>query len=524
MLGYGFVFFISAIVQSSAYENVAGHTAQSRAAFAKSMTVLASQLSYILPRPHHLDTLAGYVLWRSWGSLAVVIAVWVVISVPSAVRGDEEKQLVDSWLAAGVSRSRVVLYRLLGFGLAALVAALFAAVGTVLGAAGYDPVDLGGLMAQTLALWLLIVSLFAIAYLASQFPGSVRGAQLVAAAVIIAIYIANVVARTQSSLDWLGWWTPFGWYEKTDALVPGGHFDLAAAALSALVIVVAGGLSAALFNRRDVRGPLFIRRPLPAHVKDISPSPLLTWPVARLLYRQRWVLLAWMLGTVAMAAFMVSIARGVVDSLVSLPAMRAFLTHGAQGDPYSAYVSAFWFGIGQLLLAGFAIHMVAGWASEETEGVLVAVLSTPRSRWSVMVERIGQAVIAIAVVVAAGSVAAYLTAAALGIKLDPTGIWNASWLEVPLGLTFAAAGAAGTYWPRAAVGVLGLLAFVSFITYEIAPLVGWPDWVANLSVFRLYGNPLLSGIYWTGLWAMLAIVVVGFGLATLLMQRREIGR
>ena len=49
-------------------------------------------------------------------------------------------------------------------------------------------------------------------------------------------------------------------------------------------------------------------------------------------------------------------------------------------------------------------------------------------------------------------------------------------------------------------------------------------WLLNLSVFQLYGTPLLSGIYWTGLWAMVAVVVVGFGAATLLMERRELSR
>jgi hypothetical protein len=30
-------------------------------------------------------------------------------------------------------------------------------------------------------------------------------------------------------------------------------------------------------------------------------------------------------------------------------------------------------------------------------------------------------------------------------------------------------------------------------------------------------------VFWNGLWAMVAIVVAGFGLATILMQRREVG-
>src|SRR5262249_16547099 len=77
---------------------------------------------------------------------------------------------------------------------------------------------------------------------------------------------------------------------------------------------------------------------------------------------------------------------------------------------------------------------------------------------------------------------------------------------------------------RAAVGLVGMLAFCSFLVYELAPLLKWPAWAANLSVQQLYGSPFLTGVFWNGLWAMLAVVVVGFGLATLLMQRREVGQ
>jgi ABC-2 type transport system permease protein len=525
MLGFGVVFFTSTVVQSSAYERVAGTTAESRALFARGMNVIALQFAYMLPHPHHLDTLAGYVLWRSWGTLPLLIAGWAIVSASNAVRGDEDRQLVDSWLAAGVSRTRLVAYRLMAFALAGLVAALGAAVGTLVGTARYQPIEPPNLAAQTLALWLFMVALFTLCYLVAQIPGSIRGAQTATTTLVLALYLCDVLARTQSSLDWLAWATPFGWYEATYALVPDGHTDSVGMALCVGVTVVGGALSAWAFNRRDVRGPLFARRVREVKGRDVPPSPALSRPVARLLYRQRWVILAWVLGTAGMAVFMVSIARAVVDSLLPLPGMRAFLTHGTNGDPYQAYVGVLWFGVAQLLLAGFAIHTVSGWASDDTEGVLETVLSTPVHRWAVVLERGGMAVIAITLVVAAGSVAAALTASASGITLDSDRVFRASWPLIPFALTFAAAGAVGSaYWPRAAVGVLGILAFVSFLAYEVVPLLGWPDWVENLSVFKLYGTPLMSGIYWNGLWTMVAIVVAGFGLAIVLMQRREVAR
>jgi hypothetical protein len=102
-------------------------------------------------------------------------------------------------------------------------------------------------------------------------------------------------------------------------------------------------------------------------------------------------------------------------------------------------------------------------------------------------------------------------------------VFRASWLLIPFTLTYAAVGAAASAdFPRAAVGVLGMLAFVSFLVYELGPLLKWPAWAADLAVQQLYGTPFVTGIFWNGLWAMLAVVVAGFGLATLLMQRREV--
>ena len=100
----------------------------------------------------------------------------------------------------------------------------------------------------------------------------------------------------------------------------------------------------------------------------------------------------------------------------------------------------------------------------------------------------------------------------------------ASTVLVPFVLSFAAIGALlASRVPRQTVAVLATLAFLSYLITEGGPLLKWPDWVLKLSVFSLYGSPLTSGVYWTGLWILLVVTVVGFGLAAVLMQRRDVG-
>jgi ABC-2 type transport system permease protein len=524
MVGYGLTLTLSALTQASAFIAVAGTTPAGRAQFAQSMTALAAQLTYLLPSPHRLDTLAGYVLWRAWGTMPIVVTVWVVAAAAGAARGDEEKHLVDIWLASRVSRARLVVTRLAAFATAALVAVALAGLGTLAGAARAEPIGIERAATQSLTLWLVTVAMFALAYLLAQLPGSTRGAQGLAAAVLALLYLLNAAARTQHSLDGVAWLSPFHWYEKSDALLPGGHLDLASVTLCFATIAVATPLGVLVFSRRDLGASLFSRPARETGARDVRPSQALSWPVLRLLYRQRWMLAVWAVAVAALAVFMVSLARSVVDSFASLPSMRPLLTQGG-ADLYRGYIGVFWFGIAQLLLAGFATHLVAGWAADDNEGLLEATLSRPRSRSSVVIERATTAAVAIALLAAVGSLAAAATAAATGTSLDAGSVFRATWPLIPFGLTFAAAGAVGAaWWPRSAVGALGLLAFVSYLLADLAPLFDWPAWIANLSVFKLYGTPLSAGVFWPGVWAMLAITLAGFGLGLVLMQRREITR
>jgi putative exporter of polyketide antibiotics len=351
-----------------------------------------------------------------------------------------------------------------------------------------------------------------------------RGAQVAGAVVVVVLYVADVVARTNSSLDGLSWISPFKWYDATDSLAPGGHLDAAGILLSVALVVVAGALAALAFQRRDVGGRLFQRGPSEEKVRDVPPSPLLGWPVARLLYRQRWVIVGWMAVTAVFGAYFAGSAHAIVDSVSGVPGLRALLVRGAGGDPYRAFIAAYWFGFAQLLLAGFAIHLASIWASDDTEGILIAVLSAPVQRWAVIAERAVSALIGAAVIIAVGTLATAAFAAVVGTTLDAPTLFRASWVLIPYTLTYAAVGAVfASYFPRAAIGVLGVVAFIGYLDYELVPLLKWPQWVSYFSVQYLYGTPFLTDVYWTGLWIMLAVVVVGFGAAMLLMQRREVG-
>jgi putative exporter of polyketide antibiotics len=114
-------------------------------------------------------------------------------------------------------------------------------------------------------------------------------------------------------------------------------------------------------------------------------------------------------------------------------------------------------------------------------------------------------------------------APAEGIPLDVGRLLSATALLIPFGLTFAAVGGLLAGWrPRAAVVVLSTVTAISYFVFELGPLFKWPAWADNLSVFQLYGTPLITPVFVGGLIAMLAIVVVGFGSAGVVLARRDV--
>jgi putative exporter of polyketide antibiotics len=94
----------------------------------------------------------------------------------------------------------------------------------------------------------------------------------------------------------------------------------------------------------------------------------------------------------------------------------------------------------------------------------------------------------------------------------------------PFVLAFGGLGVAlVSRWPRIAVPSLAAFAAIEYFLGDLAPLFKFPSWVANLSVFHLYGNPLgASSISWTPPLTMVLVFLAGFAAALFLMRQRDV--
>ena len=518
---------VGGLLNSIGFAQIAGDNPTARALFAQQMELLARQLTYLLPEPAQLDTMAGYLVWRWFGSVALIYGFWALLAGTGAGRGDEERGLIELWLSTGVSRTRLIAGRVAGFAAVAAISIAVMLAGAAIGAAiGQEPLSVGPLALQGIAIWVLTLVVFAFALLVAQLVTTRRSATGISAIVVLVFFMLNAAARSGVDVGVIRWLSPFYLYERSTPLLRGGSLDTVATvalAVTALALVVQ---AVAAFVKRDVGGPLFRGAPGKATVQwRPARDPLLRMPVLAIVDQQRVWIVAWALGLALLAAFLTSITKTMVDALGSsdIPVLQAYFQR-AGINAYADFVGVIWFSTLLLLVSLFVVAQVNGWAADDNEGRLEVILSAPVSRARVVVERIAGVLVACAVVVAVSSLAVYLTATSTGISLPVGRFVFASAAVLPVAYAFAGIGHALVGWrPRVAVAILGTLAVVGYFAQQFAPLFQWPDWVMNISLYALYGTPM-SKDDWGGVATLIAIGLAGTAVATVVMRRRDVGR
>ena len=525
MAGMAAIGFLAPALTGATYLAAAGSTAAARAAFGRQTLALGRELAYLVPLPLRPDTAGGYVWWKGLAYLPLVFALWGVLAAVGAVRGDEDRGVTESWLATPISRSHLLLARFGAFSAAAAAVVLVTALGSWVGVeAGHGTVGVVALTEQALALWAFGLVCFGVGALAAQDAATSGGASALAAAVLVPLYLVDVAGRLATGSHPWALISPFNLVDLTTAVVPGGRF--AGPATAALGILAAGlALGAALaFRARDARGTLVGHRWRAAAAVSRAPGRIWQVPVLRGLRERRWQTAAWVAGTAAGAAGIVSLTRGVARLLAGSPLGKAYLAAAGHGNPALLIVSEVWFGIAALVAAAYAITLVSSWATADRNGRLEAELSAPVARWRVGVERAAELALGSALLAAAGGLTVAAVAPGQGATISPLWLTAASGLLVPVSLTFGALGAlAVAVAPRQAVGALGLVAAISYYLPTLGAALRWPPWTEDISVLHLYGAPLTSGVDWSGLLAMALVTGLGLTASAWLLQRRDLG-
>lgn len=321
LLGMGLFGVFYGILQSAAYNTAAGATATSRALFGRQMQTFGQGFTYLLPIPVRVDTIGGYLQWRVFGALPMLFGFWAIMSAAGATRGDEEHGLVEQWLCRGASRPRYLVTRYVVFLIAAIATIGLSSAAIFLGAVqGGNRVDVGAVFAESTALLAVTMVCYAVTLAAAQLTTTRNAAAGFAGALILPLYLLNGFSRSVDSLKPLARVvSPFYYYDRSNPLVPGGSFDLAATMGLLLVTTVIAALAGWMMLLRDVGSPL-INRPTKESPSTTVPShnPLFRVPVLAAIYEQRIALLSWTAGAVVFTGLMATIASQM-SQLVNTP-------------------------------------------------------------------------------------------------------------------------------------------------------------------------------------------------------------
>jgi ABC-2 type transport system permease protein len=371
----------------------------------------------------------------------------------------------------------------------------------------------------------MLLFVFGLGGVAAQVGGSRRSAFAVGAAVLFGLNLINSVGSASESLAIARVLSPLSWYSASAPLARGGNFS----ATGTVGLAVFGTLllwaASLAFDHRDVNRPLVVRR-ASVHTPSRAPSGTTFYrvPVVAALYEQRSALAWWTLALLSQVAFFVGVAPGMVGVLEGVPQLRRYLATITGGDVERGLISLLLVGTIQLVLALFAISSVARWARDDSSGRLELDLSAPVTRTTIVLRRAVALAAATALLSFTAMSAMVWLADARGIDfaLDRTVL--AAVLLVPFTVAVGAVGALWTSWrPAGAVAVLTGATVAGYFIQEVTPLYGWPDWLMNVSLFRLYGNPLVGAVDPEKVTALSAVALGGFVGASLLMRARDVG-
>lgn len=531
-LGLGLVALISGIGYAQAYPDLAG-----RQTFAEQVRTGLSFTEVQFGQPHNLETVAGFVEWRGLGAAPLILGLFMVIATTGVTRGAEESGTIEVVMATPSTRLRVLLQQIAALLVALLAAcaltALFTlAAGPASGEGAFRPLRVAG---STLNLFAATALFAAVALLASQATTSRRTAGLVAAAFMFAAHIWNGLGLVVPAIGHVRALSPLYFYSQTSPLAT-GHMDWASLLVLGGLAAVVAAAAVLLYARRDLFAAWQPPRPREARhegqraeARPVGPSPH-AWVVrsayGRGLRDSLGSTAVWAIGLGVFAVLATALAPNVHESLrdsADSALYRRLEDAGLVSE--RGIVSLILFGLLPPLLSLCAVTLAAAWAREETAGRLEVELSCPPSRTAVFTRRLGAGATSLAIILAAVWLAVTATARAGGVDVAVGRTLPSVAALLPLAMVVVAFGfLVAAVRPGATMAVTGGAVAMSFFASLLIPLFDAPRALADVSIFALYGQPLVDGVDWAkiGLLAALALAFAATGAVR--FRRRDIVR
>ncbi len=511
---WGVIFGVYVTESATGYEG-AYKTSGQRHALAQTLGSDVG-ISAIIGPASHLDTVAGFVAWRTLGVLTVVGAVWGLLAATRLLRGEEDAGRWELLLAGRTTRRGGAAPALTGLAGCALVLwAITAVIAVAVGRSSSVHID------GRSALFLAVADVsgaavfLAVGALTSQLAPTRRQAASYAGGVLGVAYALRMVADSGAGLAWLRWASPLGWVEELHPLTAPRPVALVPivgliAILTVLTVQLAGG--------RDLGAST-----IPDRSRPPTRTMLLSGPTGLTVRLVRPVVIGWVVA-IALAGLMLGlIAKAAGRALTGSTAMRKLVSDfGAHGAGATTYLGVAFLMVA-LLLALIAAGQVGAARGEEAEGKLDHLLVRPVSRTSWLAGRLSVATGALVIAGAVAGVTGWLGAASQDSGIGLTNMVAAGLNLVPPAVLILGVGTlAFGIRPRAASGACYAVLAWSFLVELIGGIVNASHWLLDTSVFHQMAAAPAVAPDWTTNAVLVALGVAAAAIGGIVFRFRDL--
>jgi ABC-2 type transport system permease protein len=453
------------------------------------------------------------------------MSIYSLVLGSRVIRGEEERGLVETWLAQGVGRVALVVARCAGLALALLLLSFaITLVGLAGAAAGKDSLSPAGLLTANALVALVALLFFSLSMLLSQLLVSRRAAAGLTAAIMVPTYILANLSFVVDGLRPFRWISPFYYFDRSHPLLRDGAVDIGGTLALIGATVALAAASVVVFKVRDVGSSLI---QVPDRTRPEERVSLHTYPQG-LILSEIWkvtpLTLWWTLGIAAYTAFDTAITPAVVQGFRAVPSFAEVLArlHITTGSEELGFVSFAVFGFMPPFLAAMVINICARWASDQEERRTEVELATPVTFGQLQAARLVALFVAVVVSTAGAAASIVIAARWVGIDVSRGHLGDALLALIPAVLVVGVIGAAlMPRLARAAVGILTAVVVEGFVIQVLAAVATLPDWLTNLSLLKAYGNPLTDGLNTGGL-ALLLVICAVAGVVVFAQRRAEV--
>jgi ABC-2 type transport system permease protein len=520
------------LVYGPAYNSVFG-PGPNRAKIIEDYKKSFESFSMLTGKVSDLDTFGGFITAKVGSAIPILLGIWALLAGSNIIRGEEERGNLDLLLSTPHTRISVFLQKWAGLTVALLGIVTLSFLG-ILGGAAIAKVELdpvGALLAHlNWALGALFIG--GLALLFGQLT-SRKAAAGWAGGIMAGTYLLNNLVANVESLQWTQYINPYYYAGLSQPLARSVGTNWGGLTVLVVLVVAVVGIALWMYRQRDHNGYFELRlfkksEPATAKRGRLVAEPAEFWLSNNFAFGLRSALpgvLIWGLGLSAYTLLILSafndLKSSMHDLLNSIDIFKAlgFLNLTSNENLLSLFIFLFVV----LLVAAYAVVQVANWTSQENEGRLELVLSTPLPRWRFLLTNFAVALVSSALMVGLVGVIFGLSTWIFNVPVSAVntlaaffGLWIICLIIEAVGFVMAAFG------PGWAVGVTAGLVILSYLTNALSDTLKLPEAVTNLSVFKQYGQPLVEGLHWTPQIVMVVLSIAFIGVAVYRFRRRDI--